>query len=75
MTLQSLLGEQPVSRFIAEHYQRLPYSLAGGADSLRELGTWESLTAILGQPAADLLVCRRNERYDGPAPRTADDAR
>ena len=29
MNLQSLLGDVPVQRFVADHFQRLPYSAAG----------------------------------------------
>lgn len=70
MNLQTLLGDLPIQRFVAEYYQRLPYSAAGLATSLRELGTWKSLAAILSQPAADMLVCRRNEHYTGDLPQT-----
>jgi len=74
VNLQTLLGECSIQRFVAEYYQRLPYSAAGLATSLCEPGTWQSLTAILSQPAADVLVCRRNERFDGPQPRTEAEA-
>jgi 50S ribosomal protein L16 3-hydroxylase len=73
--LQTLLGEFPLQRFIADHYHRLPYSAAGLARPVLELGTWDSLTAILKQDTADVLVCRRNEQSAGPQPRTMDDAR
>jgi len=72
--LQTLLGDVPIQRFVADHYQRLPYSSAGTAKPLCELGTWESLTAILSLPAADVLVCRRNEQYAGGRPRTEHEA-
>jgi ribosomal protein L16 Arg81 hydroxylase len=74
MDLQTILGPLPVQRFLADHYQRLPFSLAGGAKPLQDFGNWESLTAILSKDDADVLVCRRNERFDGSAPRTGDDA-
>jgi ribosomal protein L16 Arg81 hydroxylase len=74
MDLQTILGPLPVQRFLADHYQRLPYSAAGGAKPLEQFGSWESLTAVLGQAEADVLVCRRNTRYEGPAPRTSDEA-
>jgi ribosomal protein L16 Arg81 hydroxylase len=74
MSLQILLGDRHVQRFIAEHYQRLPYSSPGGAAGLCELGTWETLSAILACQNADTLVCRSNARYEGPSPRTAGDA-
>jgi len=74
MNLQSLLGDFPIAQFVADNYQRLPYSAAGLATAFCELGTWEALTAILSRDDADVLVCRRNEQA-GPAPRTGDEAR
>jgi ribosomal protein L16 Arg81 hydroxylase len=74
VNLQALLGEFPIQRFIAEYFQRLPYSGAGLAKPLCELGTWESLTRILSQSSADTLVCRRNEQYSGALPKTASEA-
>ena len=73
VNLQTILGNVPVKRFIAEYYQRLPYSAAGRAKPLCELGTWKSLSAILSQPTADTLVCRRNEQYSGPLLQTESD--
>src|SRR5436190_494345 len=74
MNLQTLLGDVPIQQFVADFYHRLPYSAAGLAAPLCELGTWKSLTAIIGQDNADVLVCRRNEQFAGPLPRTADHA-
>ncbi len=74
MNLQTLLGDFPLSQFVADYYQRLPYSSVGLARLLCELGTWESLTAIIAHEQADVLVCRQNEQYPGPAPRSADEA-
>src|SRR5439155_23810741 len=70
MELQTLLGDFPVQRFVADYYQRLPYSAAGFAKPMCESGRWESLTTILSQRTADVLVCRRNEQYRGEMPRT-----
>jgi 50S ribosomal protein L16 3-hydroxylase len=75
MNLQTLLGDFPILRFAAEHYHRLPYSASGLAQPLCELGTWDSLRAILGHDAADVLVCRRNEQHCGPKPRTEQEAK
>jgi len=75
LNLQTLLGDVPLQRFIAEYYQRLPYSAAELAKSFRELGTWRVITSILGQAAADILICRRNEQSAGPRPRTEDEAK
>jgi 50S ribosomal protein L16 3-hydroxylase len=74
MELQTLLGDLPLARFVAEYYHRLPYSAAGLARSLSGIGTWDTLSAILGQAAADVLVCRRNEQHSGPQPKTSQEA-
>ena len=75
MNLQTLLGDRPVQQFVADYYQRLPYSAASLAAPLRELGSWEAMTALLGDSEADVLVCRRNEQHAGPRPKSADEAR
>jgi ribosomal protein L16 Arg81 hydroxylase len=69
MDLQALLGDFPLARFVADYYHRLPYSGSGLAQALLPLGTFESLLAILGHEAADVLVCRRNEQWAGERPR------
>jgi len=69
-----LLGDRPLHSFVAEFYQRLPYSAAGRAQPLCELGTWQTLTSLLTRPSADVLVCRRNEQYPGPTPHTGEHA-
>src|SRR5262245_1539226 len=74
MDLQTLLGDLTLAQFVADHFQRLPYSAAGLARPMCELGTWEALTAIIVQEQADVLVCRQNERHSGPLPRTQQDA-
>jgi 50S ribosomal protein L16 3-hydroxylase len=75
MNLQTLLRNTPVQNFVAEHFHRLPYSASGSAKPFCELGTWDSLAAILANEAADVLVCRRNEQYAGAQPRTTEEAR
>jgi 50S ribosomal protein L16 3-hydroxylase len=74
MNLQTLLGEFPVQRFVADNFHRFPYSAVGLASSLCELGTWDSLTAILKDRAADVLVCRRNEQNTGNPPQSSVEA-
>jgi len=75
MNLQALLGDLPLTQFVADYYQRLPYSAAGLPKPLCDVGTWEALTAIVAHEQADVLVCRQNERYAGRPPRSEDDAR
>jgi 50S ribosomal protein L16 3-hydroxylase len=74
MHLQTLLADLPLARFVADYYHRLPYSRPKSADSFAELGNWNSLVAALAHDQADVLVCRRNEQYAGPQPRTSEDA-
>jgi 50S ribosomal protein L16 3-hydroxylase len=69
MNLQALLGDFPLARFVSEHYHHLPYSATGLAAPLLPLGTFDALLRILSQDKADVLVCRRNEQWDGAAPR------
>jgi ribosomal protein L16 Arg81 hydroxylase len=74
MNLQSLLGTVPVSHFVAEYYQRLPYSGTVGADHRRDWPDWEGLLEIVTDKRADVLVCRRNLRLD-ERPQDATDVR
>jgi ribosomal protein L16 Arg81 hydroxylase len=75
MNLQTLLGEIPKSTFVEQYYHRLPFSLAGEARSIVDLGSWQVLGQILIQPNVDLMVVRDGQRYAGPDPRTMDEAR
>jgi 50S ribosomal protein L16 3-hydroxylase len=75
MNLQALLGDTPKQQFVAEHYQRLPYSRRDEANSLEQLASWETLVEIVTRPDADLLVVRKGEPYVGPPPRTVEAAR
>jgi len=75
MNLQTLLGDVALQRFVADYYQRLPYSVARLAQPFCELGTWRLLASILGQETADVLVCRRNEQSAGSAPRSEAEAK
>jgi ribosomal protein L16 Arg81 hydroxylase len=74
MNMNALFADLPLERFVAEYFQRLPYSMAGAAAWLGDAGSWRSLTEILKQPAVDVLVCRRNQQYGGKAPQTAEEA-
>lgn len=75
MNLQTLLGDLPLAQFVADYYHRMPYSAAGLAQPICELGTWDALIAVLTCRDAETLVCRQNERYGGDAPRTDEAAR
>lgn len=74
MGVDSLFDAPTLSQFVSEYYHRLPHSAPGQAAQLCELGTWDSLAAILLQGAADVLVCRQNEQHAGPTPRSEQEA-
>lgn len=73
MSLRHLLGDA-VPSFIDQFYTKLPHSQAGSAAALCELGSWEVLAKAFSTPGADTMVVRRNQRYEGPAPRIAAEA-
>lgn len=75
MNLQTLLGEMPKSKFVAEYYHRLPYALTGAARSVCRLGSWEVLGEILGQNGVDVMVVRDGQQYAGADPRTLQEAK
>jgi ribosomal protein L16 Arg81 hydroxylase len=75
VNLQTLLGDIPLQKFVADYYQRLPYSSAGNARPLTEVANWDLLTRIIASEQADVLVCRRNEQYAGEMPSTMDAAK
>jgi 50S ribosomal protein L16 3-hydroxylase len=75
MDLQSLLGDLPLSQFVAEYYQRLPFSQAQCAAPICELGNWQTLASLIADDTSDVLVCRRNEQRAGQRPRTLNEAR
>jgi 50S ribosomal protein L16 3-hydroxylase len=74
MNMRTLLGDFPLTTFVADYYQRLPYSVPAYARPLCELGTWEALIAVLTHGSSDVLVCRQNEQYHGDPPATDADA-
>jgi ribosomal protein L16 Arg81 hydroxylase len=75
VNLQTLLGDVSIQQFVADYYQRLPYSAEGSARSLNEVANWELLTRIITHEQADILVCRQNEQCSGEIPRTSDAAK
>jgi ribosomal protein L16 Arg81 hydroxylase len=66
--LEALLGEMPTSKFVGEYFHRLPFALAGAANSLIPLGSWEVLGEIIGSEGLDLLVVRDGQQLAGPDP-------
>lgn len=75
MNLQALLGNMPKTKFVAEYFHRLPYSVASGARPVCELGTWQVLGEILAQDNVDVMVVRDGTPFAGPDPRSLDAAR
>lgn len=72
MSLEPLLGEFPLEQFLERYYLKLPYALPAAAQSLRQLGSWQTLGQILApsaanpaEPAAtvDMLVARHDKLW------------
>ncbi len=63
MSLQRILGDVPQKTFIEDFYLRRPFSRPGGAQDLRELGSWETIQRILDSP-------RHSERSHGHSERS-----
>ncbi len=70
MNIETLLGEIPKTKFVQEYFHRLPFSLAGAARSVCQLGSWEVLGEILGQDGVDVMVVRDGQQCAGPDPTT-----
>jgi len=73
MDLQTLFGEFPLSRFIADHMHRLPFAIASSARCVQELGNWDLLSDLVNADPAAAIIIRNGCRYDGPAPTTISD--
>ena len=74
MNIETLLGEIPKTTFVheyfPEYFHRLPFSFAGAARSVCQLGSWEMLGEILGQDGVDVMVVSDGQQYAGPDPTT-----
>jgi len=75
MEMQSLFGDVPVAKFVAEYLHRLPFSLAGSARGACGLGTWDAVGAMLADAGEDAFAVRGGEWHEGEAPRDAAAAR
>jgi hypothetical protein len=73
--VQSIFGDVPVATFVAEHFHRLPFALAGSARAACELGTWEAIGEMLRGAAGDALATRSGQWFEGEPPRDAPAAR
>ncbi len=76
MTIQHWLGDQlDKTGFVAEYYGKLPFARREGGLDHCHLGSWETLGELLPRASTDLMVVRRNQRYQGADPTKLDDAR
>jgi ribosomal protein L16 Arg81 hydroxylase len=75
MDLQSLFGDVPLAKFVAEYLHRLPFALAGSARGACELGTWSALGVMLADAGEDSFAIRAGQWYEGEAPQNAEAAR
>ena len=73
MNLQTILGEMPKDRFVREYFQRMPFSLPGGARDCRELGNWSTWDQILRQPEADVMIVREGQQFAECRPATGEE--
>jgi 50S ribosomal protein L16 3-hydroxylase len=62
MNVESLLGDFGLAKFVAEYLYRLPLAAPGAAESVKSLGTWESLGEILGAETPEVMLVRDGER-------------
>jgi ribosomal protein L16 Arg81 hydroxylase len=68
MDIQTVFGNLAVSKFVEEHLHRAPLALAGSAESVRSLGSWDALGGMLACAEADVLLVRGGEPYQGQVP-------
>jgi 50S ribosomal protein L16 3-hydroxylase len=74
MDVQSIFGEMPVAKFIADYLHRLPLALSGSAPFVCPLGNWQTLGEVLGSADANVLVVRDGQPHNGSLPANADAA-
>jgi 50S ribosomal protein L16 3-hydroxylase len=72
--LSELLGSIPEPFFLEEYYQKLPFARVGGCRQLIDAADLVALMRIIAQPHVDALVGSEGKLYQGPTPKTADDA-
>jgi ribosomal protein L16 Arg81 hydroxylase len=68
MDIQTLFGNVPLASFIEQYLHRLPFAMAGSVPSLCELGSWDSVGAMLGPPEGDVFAVREGRWHEGPPP-------
>lgn len=75
MVLAQLLGSISQQTFMQEYFLRLPFALAGGCSDFCQYGNWRTVERVLASTAADVIVGSINHRYDGPMPKSVEEAR
>jgi 50S ribosomal protein L16 3-hydroxylase len=73
MTIQDVFGDFLVSRFIDEYLHRLPFALCGAAQTACQLGSWDAIASMLGDPELDLMLARDGAKYIDAPPREAEE--
>src|SRR5690606_7450140 len=68
MTVQDLMGDFPLVKFVDEYLFRLPLALSGSTGGARPLGDWRTVEAALADADAKVLILRDGEPYCGAWP-------
>src|SRR5688572_23369266 len=58
--------------FVRDFYLRLPFAGSGSPTEVVKLCDWNLLSNMIMRPGADLLICRRNQRFEGECPKSAE---
>jgi ribosomal protein L16 Arg81 hydroxylase len=75
MIHQNFFGESGVQAFVAEHWQRLPFSGKALAKSVESLGGWDALGEILSSADANVIVVSAGEQRQEMRPLSVQEAR
>lgn len=73
--MEQLLGPTPLATFTEQYYLRLPFSSAGGCQTLCRLANWDTIDRLLAAPGVDVLVGQKGKRWRGPVPKSTAEAR
>lgn len=71
MSLRRILSTVSAGDFIDRYYLQLPLAEAGSAAALAPLTSWETVSGILDQENADVLIARQGVLHPGPRPTPA----
>lgn len=73
--IERWFGSYPMDRFLAEHYLKSPFVLAGVCGELASLADWSMVGQLASQPERDVLVVRSGTQHAGHEPRTEQESR